>query len=300
MGSSSARRFFPFILGALFVLALGSEAFARPGERHFLGTARADGMPSGIERSAHVENLERIVDPLRLLSEKSYTVSGEVEVRTKEGYPVLAARLTGVHDPSRGFSVAVVSGTPEAKAEAQEVAPYDEVAFFEREGRTYMRFADEAAWRPVSSEEQGVAREELSRWDPRDHAERLVRYAVRVTPVTRGSSRENREVWEILLDGTALARDRAAGTPTGSRVRLSAPLSPEPPSPPPTVGARYLLVLDAETRNPVELRYEERVHLEPPEGAAFSPEEEVHTLALRFHAFDREVQFPDLLGIEQP
>jgi len=50
----------------------------------------------------------------------------------------------------------------------------------------------------------------------------------------------------------------------------------------------------------VELRYEERVRLEPPEGAVFSPEEEEHTLAFRFHAYDREVQFPDLLGIEQP
>jgi len=247
MGSSSARRFFPFILGALFVLALGSEVFARSGGRHFLGTARADGTPSGIERPAHVENLERIVDPLRIMSEKSYIFSGKAEVRTKEGYPVLAARLTGVHDPSRGFSVAVVSGTPEDKAEAQKVAPYDEVAFFKREGRMYMRFADEAAWRPVSSEEQGVAREELSRWDPRDHAERLVRYAVRVTPVTRESFRENREVWEILLDGAALTCDRAAGAPAGPGVRLSAPLSSEPPSPSPKVGARYLFVLDAET-----------------------------------------------------
>ncbi|MBT9253444.1 MAG: hypothetical protein KM296_07075, partial [Brockia lithotrophica] len=247
----SAQRFFFLILGALFVLALGREAFARPGERQFIGNERADGTPQTTEGPSHVENLDRIADALRLLEEKRYAFSGETEVRTKEGNPVLAARLTGVHDPARGFSVAVASGMPEAKAGAQEVTPYDEVAFFEREGRTYLRFADEAAWHLVSSEEQGVAREELSRWDPRNHAERLVRYAVRVVPVTHASSRPRQEVWEIFLDGAALARDRATGAPLpGPRAepgaRLSAPLSPEPPSPPPTMGAHYLLFLDAE------------------------------------------------------
>ncbi|MBT9253239.1 MAG: hypothetical protein KM296_06045 [Brockia lithotrophica] len=50
----------------------------------------------------------------------------------------------------------------------------------------------------------------------------------------------------------------------------------------------------------MELRYEEQLRLEPPEGTVFKPEEEVHTLVFRFRAFDREVQFPDLLGIEHP
>jgi len=330
-GSSSIRNLVALFLGALLVLVLASDAFSRSGERHFFGGAHGSGVSQGL-RSSQVhegslsdsdrQNLERIAVSLHHLKERSYTFSGESRVQTGKGDIVLVARLMGVNDPTRGFSVAVTTSLGANLAmddAANEGVPYDEMDFFAREGNIYLRFSDEAAWQPVGHENRDVAREELFQWDPREHALRLMQYAIRITPVMPFSGTKNsssvsgREVWEIFLDGSSLARDWMAAchplfshdTPNirveGNAVsNLSSPVFSSSPAPyplSPAIFARYVRLLAPESHYPTELQYEERIYSETSEGESI---EEIHVTTFHFHSFDQDVQFPDLLGIESP